>query len=38
LQAIIGSVMGIGYMARNQIRALVAKFKRTLPADKPDHK
>jgi hypothetical protein len=28
--------MGIGYMARNQIRSLMAKFKRDQSSDKSD--
>jgi hypothetical protein len=28
LQAVIGSLMGVSFMARNRIRMLVGKFKR----------
>ena len=38
LQAIIGTVMGVSYAARNRIKILVGKFSKRTPqtADKPE--
>ena len=36
LQAVIGTVMGVSYAARNRIKVLIGKFKRNTPASNTD--
>jgi hypothetical protein len=36
LQAVIGSIMGVSYMARNSIKSLARKLKREQPAEKSE--
>ncbi len=36
VQAVIGTVMGVSYAARNRIKILIGKFKKEPQTDKPD--
>ncbi len=37
LQAAIGTIMGVSFAARNQIRDIIAKFRKDPQASKPEN-